>query len=48
MPSLEEITITSGESLLVFHPFIDSNYELIEPEVKCGLLKNALRWGKNL
>ena len=48
MPRIEEITITPGESLLVFHPFIDSNYELVEPEVKCGLLKNALRGGKNL
>ncbi len=48
MPRLEEITITPVESLLVFHPFIDSNYELVEPEIKCGLMKNALRWGKNL
>ena len=48
MPRLEEITLTPVESLLVFHPFIDSNYELSEPEIKCGLLKNALRWGKNL
>ena len=30
MPRLEEITITPVESLLVFHPFIDSNYELVE------------------
>jgi hypothetical protein len=48
MPRLEEITITPIESLLVFHPFIDSNYELVEPEMKCGLMKNGLRWGKNL
>jgi len=48
MPRLEEITITSTEALLVFHPFIDSNYEMVEPEIKCGLMKNALRWGKNL
>lgn len=48
MPRLEEITITPVESLLVFHPFNDSNYELVEPEIKCSLMKNALRWGKNL
>jgi hypothetical protein len=48
MPRLEEITIIPIEYLLVFHPFIDSNYELVEPEIKCGLMKNALRWGKNL
>jgi hypothetical protein len=48
MPRLEEITITPIESLLVFHPFNDSNYELAEPEIKCGLMKNALFWGKNL
>jgi ribosomal protein L37AE/L43A len=48
IPRLEKITITPVESLLVFHPFIDSNYELIEPEIKYGLMKNALKWGKNL
>jgi ribosomal protein S27AE len=48
LPQLEEITITPVESLLVFHPFLDSGYELSEPEIKCGLMKNALRWGKNL
>jgi hypothetical protein len=48
MPRLEEITITPVESLLVFHPFIDSNYELVEPEIKCSLMKNALQWGRNL
>jgi hypothetical protein len=48
MPRLEEITVTPVESLLVFHPFSDSNYELSEPAIKCGLMKNALRWGKNL
>ena len=48
IPRLEEITITPVESLLVFYPFIDSNYELSEPEIKCGLMKNALKWGKNL
>jgi hypothetical protein len=48
MSRLEEITITPVESLLVFHPFNDSNYELVEPGIKCGLMKNALRWGKNL
>ena len=48
MPRLEEITISPVESLLVFHPFIDSNYELVEPEIRCGLMKNALRRGGNL
>lgn len=48
MPRLEDITITPVESLLVFLPFNDSSYELVEPEIKCGLMKNALRWGKNL
>jgi hypothetical protein len=48
MPRLEEITMTPVESLLVFHPFIDSNYELAESEIRCGIMKNALRWGKNL
>ena len=48
MPRLEGITITPVESLLVFYPFIDSNYELTEREIPCGLMKNALKWGKNL
>ena len=48
LPRLEEIAITLVESLLVFHPFLDSGYELSEPEINCGLMKNALRWGKNL
>jgi len=48
MPRLEEISIVPHESLLVFHPFIDSNYELTEHEIQCGFMKNALKWGKNL
>jgi hypothetical protein len=48
MPRLEDITITPVESLLVFHPFIDSDYELSESEIPCSLMKNALKWGKNL
>jgi ribosomal protein S27AE len=48
LPRLEKMTITITESLLVFIPFFDENYELVEPEIRCGLMKNALRWGKNL
>jgi hypothetical protein len=48
MPRLEDITIMPVESLLVFHPFIDSNYELSESEIPCSLIKNALKWGMNL
>ncbi len=48
LPRLEEMTITLTEGLLVFIPFFDENYELVEPEMRCGIMKNALRWGKNL
>ncbi len=48
MPRLEAITITTAEPLLIFHPFNDSAYELTQSDLKCGLMKNALRWGKNL
>jgi hypothetical protein len=48
LPRLEEMTITPKDTLLVFIPFFDENYELVEPEIRCGIMKNALRWGKNL
>lgn len=48
LPRLEEMTITPTDTLLVFIPFFDENYELVEPEIRCGIMKNALRWGKNL
>jgi hypothetical protein len=48
LPLLEEMTITPTDSLLVFIPFFDENYELVEPEMRCSIMKNALRWGKNL
>jgi hypothetical protein len=48
LPQLEKITITPVESTLVFYPFLDTGYELTEPEIKCGIMKNALKWGQSL
>ena len=48
MPQLEGIDITIKDSLLVFYPFTDSGYELTDREANCSIMKNALRWGKNL
>jgi hypothetical protein len=48
MPKLAEITVTSLDAILVFHPFLNDRYELIEQEIQYGITKNTLRWGKNL
>ncbi len=48
MPKLESVEIVHSDPLLVFYPFQDNAYELTDKYASCGIMKNALRWGKNL
>jgi len=48
MPKLKDLNISVKDSLLVFHPFIDSGYELTQPAIPCAVPKNTLHWGKNI
>ncbi len=48
LPLLPDIKITPREALLVFFPVTETDHEYIQPDIKCGLMKNALEKGKNI
>ena len=48
MMLLDKINITPTDTLLVFYPFTNSTYEMVAEDIRCGVLKNALQWGKNI
>lgn len=47
-PLLPDMRITVREALLVLFPFTETSHEYIQPEIKCGLMKNSLQWGRKI
>lgn len=48
LPRLTDISLASDETRLVFYPFVDEGYQLTTSDPKCGIMKNALRWGARI
>ncbi|MDD3845416.1 MAG: hypothetical protein PHC90_03550 [Syntrophorhabdaceae bacterium] len=48
LPLLPDIKITLREALLVFFPVTETDHEYIQPDIKCGFMKNALEQGRNI
>lgn len=47
-PRLPEITFSLDESLLVYLPFTEGRTELIQPQLKLTINRNAFNFGKNM
>ncbi len=48
LPLLPDIKIKVREALLVLFPFAETNHECVQPDIRCGFMKNALEWGRNI
>lgn len=48
LPALPHIKMKVREALLVLFPFTETDHECIQPDIKCGFMKNALQWGRNI
>lgn len=48
LPLLPDIKIKVAEALLVLFPFTETDHEYTLPDIKCGFMKNALQWGRNI
>ena len=48
LPLLPEVKISVREAVLALVPFAGTDHEYILPEIRCGFMKNALQWGRNI